>query len=76
MTDSRGKDNWNHTSSLLAMLFNINRDPKKQRAISPDVFNPYVTRKPKKDTRMAFDFMKELWVRTTDGDNTASNSSR
>jgi hypothetical protein len=44
------------------MLFNINRDPKKQRAISPDVFNPYVTQKPKKDTRMAFDFMKELWV--------------
>jgi hypothetical protein len=58
------------------MLFNINRDPKKQRAISPDVFNPYVTRKPKKDTRMAFDFMRELWVRTTDDGNTASNSSR
>jgi hypothetical protein len=62
MADSRGRDNWNHTSSLLTMLFNINRDPKKQRAISPDVFNPYVTQKPKKDTRMAFDFMKELWV--------------
>jgi hypothetical protein len=66
MADSRGKDNWNHTSSVLAMLFNINRDPKKQRAISPDVFNPYVTRKPKKDTRMAFDFMRELWTENKD----------
>jgi hypothetical protein len=66
MADSRGRDNWNHTSSLLAMLFNINRDPKKQRAISPDVFNLYVTRKPKKDTRMAFDFMRELWTESKD----------
>jgi hypothetical protein len=48
------------------MLFNINRDPKKQRAISPDVFNLYVTRKPKKDTRMAFDFMRELWTESKD----------
>jgi hypothetical protein len=66
MADSRGKDNWNHTSSLLAMLFNINRDPKKQRAVSPEVFNPYVNHKPKKDTRMAFDFMRELWTESKD----------
>ena len=63
MADARGKDNWNHTSSLLAMLFNINRDPKKQRAVSPEIFNPYITNKAKKDTRMAFNFMKSLWVK-------------
>ncbi|MCK4982810.1 MAG: hypothetical protein KAS17_07790 [Victivallaceae bacterium] len=63
MADARGKDNWNHTSSVLAMLFNINRDPKKQRAVSPEIFNPYETRKVKNDTRMAFDFMKSLWVK-------------
>jgi hypothetical protein len=66
MADSRGRDNWNHTSSLLAMLFNINRDPKKQRAISPEIFNPYATHKAKKDTRMAFDFMRELWTESKD----------
>ncbi len=74
MAESRGKDNWNHTSSLLAMLFNVNRDPKKQKAVLPETFNPYVVRKPKKDTRLAFEFMKELWVGTTDSDNIASNS--
>jgi hypothetical protein len=63
MADAREKDNWNHTSSLLAMLFNINRDPKKQRAISPEVFNPYITHKAKKDPRMAFAFMKNIWVK-------------
>jgi hypothetical protein len=63
MADSRGRDNWNHTSSLLAMLFNINRDPKKQRAISPEVFNPYINHKPKKDTQLAFQYLKQLWTK-------------
>jgi hypothetical protein len=66
MADARGKDNWNHTSSLLAMLFNLNRDPKKQRAISPEVFNPYVAHKVQKDTRLAFEFMRELWTKNKD----------
>jgi hypothetical protein len=61
MAEARGKDNWNHTSSLMALLFNVNRDPKKQKAVLPETFNPYVIRKPKKDTRLAFEFMKELW---------------
>lgn len=33
--------NWNHTSSVIATLININR-PKGKRAISPDEVNPMV----------------------------------
>lgn len=33
---------WNHTSSVLAMMANVNRDRKRQpRPYRPDDFNPY-----------------------------------
>jgi hypothetical protein len=34
------RERWNHTSSLLAMLANANRDPKKGRALRPADFHP------------------------------------
>ena len=67
MADSRVKDNWNHTSSLLAMLFNINRDPKKQPAVSPENFNPYERKgECSKDTRLAFKCMKQIFIKQKD----------
>ena len=41
MAESRGRDSWAHTSSVLAMIANVNRDPKKGRVFRPDDFNPY-----------------------------------
>jgi hypothetical protein len=41
MAEARSKDNWNHTSTLLALMININRDPKKQRAVKPRELNPH-----------------------------------
>lgn len=32
---------WQPASRLLALLFNINRDPKKTPEARPDQFNPY-----------------------------------
>ena len=49
MAEAKGKDNWQHTSTVLALLANINRDPKKQQAFSPDDFNPY-RKQPEKKT--------------------------
>lgn len=64
MADSRGKDNWNHTANILAMLFNVNRDPRKQQPVKPETFNPYERKqKPKKDTRLAFEYMKRIWTK-------------
>jgi len=40
MTHARQQDAWNHTASVLAMLANVNRDPKKGRAFKPTDFHP------------------------------------
>ena len=42
MADGRGKAEWGRMSVLLAMLANINRDPKKSRPAKPSDFNPYI----------------------------------
>lgn len=40
MAQARQQDAWNHTASVLAMLANVNRDPKKGRAFKPTDFHP------------------------------------
>ena len=41
--EGRGRSEWSHTSSILAMLANTHRDPKKGRALTPADFDPYRT---------------------------------
>ena len=45
MAEARGRDLWGHTSAVLAMVANCNRDPKRSRPFSPADFNPYAARK-------------------------------
>jgi len=45
MAGARGRDNWAHTSAVLALVANVNRDPKKTRAYKPSDFDPYSTRR-------------------------------
>lgn len=40
MADAVQLERWNHTSSLMSIIYNMNRDPKKGRARSPHDFNP------------------------------------
>lgn len=40
MAEARQQDGWNHTAAVLAMLANVNRDPKKGRAFKPADFHP------------------------------------
>lgn len=44
MAEARSRDRWAHTSSLLAMLANVNRDPKRCRAFRPEDFDPHERR--------------------------------
>jgi hypothetical protein len=46
MAEAKSRDNWNHTSAILALIINVNRDPKKQRAVKPKELNPH-ERKPR-----------------------------
>lgn len=47
MSEGRAKNAWQHTSVILSMLANANRDTKKSRAFTPDDFNPFTARKDK-----------------------------
>lgn len=46
MNEGRQQAEWSRTSSLLALLANVHRDPKRQRkAFTPADFDPTATRK-------------------------------
>ena len=43
MAEAKAKHDWNVTSSVMALLAEINRDRKRRRKpFKPDDFNPYV----------------------------------
>ena len=44
MADGRQREAWNHTSQLLAMLFNAHRDPQKTSPAKPADFHPLLER--------------------------------
>ena len=44
MAEGRIRENWNHTSAMLALLSNVHRDPKKGRALRPADFHPLLAR--------------------------------
>lgn len=56
MHTGRCKSHWAHTSEILALIRNVNRDPKTP-AISASVLNPYA---PKADTVIPKVKMKDL----------------
>lgn len=45
MAEGRQKEAWGRTSTVLALIANVNRDPKKHRAFRPDDFNPFAPRR-------------------------------
>ncbi len=42
MAEGRGRLEWGQTSSLMALVANILRDPNKTKAVKPGDFNPYL----------------------------------
>ena len=54
MAESRAKERWAHTSSVMALIAETNRNPKKRgRPFTPDDFNPFARkRKRKKGTKL------------------------
>jgi hypothetical protein len=51
MAEARQDADWDHTSNVLALLFNCHRDPKSTEAASPRDFHP--TRRGKEVRQMA-----------------------
>lgn len=44
MAEGKSRQAWGVASCVLAMIANVNRDPKKTRALKPEDFNPYAAR--------------------------------
>lgn len=41
MAEGKSRENWQHTSAILSLMYNCNRDPKKTKAAKPSDFNPF-----------------------------------
>ncbi|MCC7409959.1 MAG: hypothetical protein IT442_17970 [Phycisphaeraceae bacterium] len=44
MAEAHGREKWAHTSAILALIANVNRDPKKTRPYKPSDFDPHTAR--------------------------------
>jgi len=64
MAEARLKTQWNHTSAVLCLIANVNRDPKKTRAFRPQDFHPFAERRPQgiPITRDNFRMLKTVLV--------------
>ena len=45
MAEARASQAWDHTSMVLALLYNVNRDPKRSRAMRVEDVHPYMRRR-------------------------------
>jgi hypothetical protein len=50
MVEARQRCEWAQMSNLMALLANINRDPKKSKVFKPTDFNPYYVEKKERVT--------------------------
>jgi hypothetical protein len=46
MAEAQSRSEWSRCSSLMALLANLQRDPKKTRAFRPGDFDPFVKSNP------------------------------
>ena len=46
MSDARQRHEWSIASTLMAVLANIHRDPKRSRTLKPSDFDPFAQRTP------------------------------
>jgi hypothetical protein len=69
MAEARGRDNWAHTSAILALVANVNRDPKKTRAYKPSDFDPYSAREKRDEAIEVTDMavLKDAFTRPKEG---------
>lgn len=46
MAQARRQNAWQHTASLMALIANVNRDPKKTRPFKTSDFDPFAAKTP------------------------------
>ena len=65
MAEARGRDAWGRMSSLMALVANVNRDPRRSRPFRPRDFNPYERRRSEgiPITAANIDLLKQVFVK-------------
>lgn len=63
MGEARCRENWTHTSEIVAMMINVNRDPRKSPPVLAAELNPYRIQRPTRMGRKAgFEMLKAVFV--------------
>lgn len=44
MADGKSRESWQRTSTILALIANVNKDPNKGRPFKPADFDPYASK--------------------------------
>ena len=60
MAEARVRDEWRRTSTLLALIANCHRDPKRTKAFRPADFDPF--REPEKAIRADITVLKDVFI--------------
>lgn len=62
LAEARGRFEWEQTASLMALMVNLVRDPKKSKPAKPNDFNPYSGRI-KHIPKAPLSILKEVFVK-------------
>jgi len=60
MAEARGRDAWYRTSSLMALIANCHRDPKKTRRYKASQFDPF--REPEIPIKAKIGVLKDVFI--------------
>lgn len=64
MAEGRSHAEWGRTSSLMALVANVNRDPKKRRRpFTPSEFNPHIAGRRRRGVPVSVDRLADEMVR-------------
>ena len=62
LADARGRFEWEQTASLMALIVNLMRDPKKNKPVKAEDFNPY-TVKEKAFLKAPLSVLRDVFVK-------------
>ena len=62
LAEARGRFEWEQTASLMALIVNLMRDPKKNKAVKAEDFNPY-TVKEKAFLKAPLSVLRDVFVK-------------
>ena len=62
LAEARGRFEWEQTASLMALVVNLVRNPKKSKPAKSSDFNPYCVR-PKPIVKAPLSILKEVFVK-------------